>query len=240
MAANCSDWPTQDFFFEAKTAAEVEACLSKGHSIHDLEHGTDRTPLHQAAGWSPPAVVSALLAAGADIEARNIHGMTPLMDGISTFGHDLETLRTLIDAGASLTTEDPNHQNALALAGKHAKAETVELLLSCGADPNVRLGDGMTPLFHAVNRNETGPAKAMIVGGSDVNTVFGNGMTPLGWAAKFGFGADMAKVLLEAGAQTDIVFPDGETVLSLLQQNSDFNADGHKEGFAELVKMLIV
>ena len=73
---SCGDWNTQAFFQRA-TAADGSRCLEAGA---DLEaRGEDGwTPLHVAAGLSgTPAVVTALLAAGADPAARDAGGRIP-------------------------------------------------------------------------------------------------------------------------------------------------------------------
>lgn len=237
-SARLSDWPTQNFFFDAKTAAEVEACLAQGKTVADLELATDRTPLHHAASWSPPGVVQALLHAGADIEARNTFGMTPLMDAVCCFGNHAETLAVLIESGASLSAEDDNHQNALALAAKHRDAEMINLLLEMGADPNSRLGDGKTPIFYAVDRTDTGPAQALIDGGANVNAVFPDASTPLRWAARFAWQEDMIELLVQSGADVDAVFQDGKTPLSEFYQNRTLVNKLDTQRFIQMVNLL--
>ena len=55
------------------------------------------TPLHCAASYGQTAVVSALLAAGADVNARDGKGRTPLKFA-QAFGH-FDCIRVIEDAG---------------------------------------------------------------------------------------------------------------------------------------------
>ena len=73
---SCGDWNTGAFFQRA-TAADVSRCLEAGA---DLETRTEDglTPLHVAAAISKaPAVVVALLDAGANPAARDTEGRIP-------------------------------------------------------------------------------------------------------------------------------------------------------------------
>ena len=87
---DCEDWNTGRFFATA-TARTVTACLEAGADLDarhesapftsfswtDTEGGN--TPLHFASGSSwDLAVTAVLLAAGADVNARNQRGATPL------------------------------------------------------------------------------------------------------------------------------------------------------------------
>ena len=73
---SCGDWNTQAFFRLA-TAADVSRCLEAGADLEARgEEGA--TPLHLAAVLSEtPAVVVALLDAGADPAARDAFGRIP-------------------------------------------------------------------------------------------------------------------------------------------------------------------
>jgi ankyrin repeat protein len=120
-----------------------------GGAPADSRDGLKRTPLLRAAstwrgGWTEgergPAcrIASMLLAAGADVNARDYEGGTALYRGAG----DVNMVRLLLDAGS-----DPNAVAmgrtaliaALSIPGEHA-IESVRLLLARGADP--RESDG--------------------------------------------------------------------------------------------------
>lgn len=64
------------------------------------------TPLLLAAAYSGPEVVKALLDAGADIDARDVRGMTPLMLAIATDHADIRTIRLLLERDADAIIRD--------------------------------------------------------------------------------------------------------------------------------------
>jgi ankyrin repeat protein len=65
------------------------------------------TPLHFAAQSLDPGAVRLLIDAGADIEARNVHGATPLLVALTNVrDSEGDAVRILLDAGA-----DPDAAN---------------------------------------------------------------------------------------------------------------------------------
>ena len=74
--ANCRRWNTE-YFFETATTELVTACLAAGTDVAAPHDGA--TPLHWAV-WvnEDPAVIDALLAAGADVTARGQEGLHAL------------------------------------------------------------------------------------------------------------------------------------------------------------------
>ncbi|MFH5775463.1 ankyrin repeat domain-containing protein [Paracoccus sp. NGMCC 1.201697] len=58
------------------------------------------TRLHQAAGQNDAAAITRLLAAGAEIEARDRNGATPLL--VATHANAVEAARVLVQAGADV------------------------------------------------------------------------------------------------------------------------------------------
>ena len=95
---------------------------------------SNNTPLHYAAALGSPAVIKALLAGGAKLEARNREGNTPLMATVRPPQYSglpapkLENIRTLIAAGADMNARDEEGQTILDLvtmerASRDAEAE---------------------------------------------------------------------------------------------------------------------
>ena len=75
-AQNCQSWNTAKFF-EAATANEVRACLSAGRGPNEQDP-KGLTALHRAArDTSDPAVIEALLDAGANPRSSSIAGRAP-------------------------------------------------------------------------------------------------------------------------------------------------------------------
>ena len=74
----CEEWNTQKFFKKA-AAVDVLRCLRAGADVNATDNKLGSTPLHWAARENKnPDVITALLKAGADIDARDRGGATPL------------------------------------------------------------------------------------------------------------------------------------------------------------------
>jgi hypothetical protein len=59
------------------------------------------TPLIMASAFGPPELIGTLLDAGADVNAKEVRGMTPLMLAVATDHQDPAVLRTLLGHGAA-------------------------------------------------------------------------------------------------------------------------------------------
>jgi ankyrin repeat protein len=133
--------------------------------------GEKATALHLlAAGsrfWNIEAL-EYLLDHGADIEARNRNGDTPLMAAVGSdypngFWKE-KTMRVLLDRGANPNALNKNLQTCLNMADG---AIVVRLLLHHGAD--ITIGK-IPPLTSAVVAMDTDAAKLLLEAGADPNT----------------------------------------------------------------------
>ena len=115
------------------------------------------TALHIAAAGYQAEMVRRLIAAGADVHARNRHGDEPIHaaavgePGSPNWNpaRQTETVVALIDAGA-----DPNCGNRSGVAPLHRAVRTrcaaaMRVLLERGADPGRRNKNGSTPMLLA-------------------------------------------------------------------------------------------
>ena len=74
---SCDGWNTAEFF-EAATLVDAAACIDAGADAR-VQDDMGRTPLHFAASRSTdPAVITLLIEAGADVNAMDHEGLTPL------------------------------------------------------------------------------------------------------------------------------------------------------------------
>jgi ankyrin repeat protein len=87
------------------------------------------------------------LAAGTDVDARDILGSTALRYGIYS-GHK-EIAELLIAKGADVRAEPGGVSTPLHWASSGDHKEIVELLIANGADVNARANNGKTPLDDA-------------------------------------------------------------------------------------------
>jgi len=101
-------------------------------------------PLHEANNLRD---VKRLIEAGADVNAKDYDGMTPLNSAASRgFFTFFPALR---DAGADVNTKDNAGMTPLHWAAYLGHIEVVQILLSLGADINAKTNSGSTPLHIA-------------------------------------------------------------------------------------------
>jgi ankyrin repeat protein len=87
--------------------------------------------LHYAAFENRSAIISLLLAAGAEINALAPNRQTALMFATKN-GHQ-DTVRVLVGSGADLAHEDPQEGTALAMAKKAGHTDIAQFLVRAGA-----------------------------------------------------------------------------------------------------------
>ena len=159
--------------------------------------------------------VSRCLKAGADIEARDEDGATPLH--MAAGFKSSAAVKALLDAGADIEARADYGLTPLHMAASSVKinkinsyddylnnAALVGLLLDASADIEARTGDGWTPLHMAAKLGRS-PAvvKALLDAGADLEAHNNQGEPPLYVAAEdidLPVQAAVVRALLDAGA----------------------------------------
>jgi ankyrin repeat protein len=126
--------------------------------IQHYVYGRD-TALHVAAAGYRTQLARELVAAGADIEARNRRGAVPL--------------HYAADGTPGSPCWNPDAQTA-----------TIAFLIESGADPNATDSRGVTPLHRAVRTRCAAAVNALLDGGADPQRKNGNGSPPLSLATQ--------------------------------------------------------
>ena len=177
--------------------------------LADLSTGRGRTALMVAAKLDDATLARALLAAGADPSRRNDTGGTALM--FAALATELEVARLLHAAGADPDVPAANGWTALTVAAARGRVPMVEWLLSTGADPALADVYGFTPLMRAVDNDHPRAARALVAAAPGlVDRSDESGNTALHHAAGHAR-AELAALLLGAGADPGAPNRDGTT-----------------------------
>ena len=129
--------------------------------------GPGRTALHRAVVRGEAAAVRALLAAGADIEARDSTGETALHEAALVEGPEM--VAALVTGGASVNARDRDGATPLhrAAVGKD-RAAAIDALISSGALVDARDDNGETPLHWAAECGRSAEVvAALLAAGAD-------------------------------------------------------------------------
>ena len=162
----------------------------------NVRNSLGETPLHEAVKFSQKEKVELLIAKGADIEAKDSLGMTPLRWAF-TMGKNNEIIELLLAKGANINARLKNGQTIL----HEVRAKNdAEQLIAWGADVNAKDELGQTPLFLAAFWGRREVAELLIANGAIVNAQDNMGNTPLKYAESMGH-KDVTDLLREHGAK---------------------------------------
>ncbi len=209
-----------------------------------LEHGADpnvpsytsaETPLHALAAGAPkPATALALLAHGADINARRLDGRTPYQIAVRRGNETIASI--LRDHGADTTGLSPADEFfGACLAGDEAR---VRALLAQRPDLHATIAaDGATVLGDAVRQDRADAIRLMVDVGFEPGPRDPGGATPLHWAAWLGR-IDAVRQLTRLGAPLDLRdWHYGSTPLGWAAHGSTCHADDDR--YCAIVDLLI-
>jgi ankyrin repeat protein len=143
-------------FFEAVVLgdyAAVRAMLDADPGLARASDALGFTALHVLGTEDDPAMAELLLAAGADVNARNDMGMTPLH-----IAQHASLVEVLVAHGADANARAQHGWTPLHVQAGESEdsgaSEAIAALLDAGADPNARDAAGETPLAIALARGE--------------------------------------------------------------------------------------
>jgi ankyrin repeat protein len=164
------------------------------------------TPLHYAATFGSADAVRILLERGADPNARNRAGATPLIYGAYNF----EKARLLVEKGADVNARAQNGSTPLMIAASvHGNVPTVRYLLEKGADAKAIRANGSDALQIAALKSEPEAVKLLLAKGADAHRADKSGVTALMNAFLNVGDPEMVRMLLDAGSDINAFNTDG-------------------------------
>ncbi len=229
--------------------ARAQALLQQGGGVN-VPQADGATALHWAVRWDDLKTTELLLRAGADASAANVDKATPLL--LAAMNGNAAIIDRLIEAGADPNAPVAVYGDTpLMVAARTGRTEAVRMLLKRGANVNAReTGGGTTPLMWAVAEGHIEAARILLDAGADIDArsyfvptgtgpgfmgaapvppapdqkpiARGSGwLTPLMFAAREG-NLEMARLLIEAGADRNVVAGDGKNALALAIFNGHY------------------
>lgn len=187
--------------------------------------------LHAAAHRGNVAEIRRLIASGANVDARDAYGRTPLH--VATFARQPEAISALAAARANLGLLENDRYDAVTIAAVANDEQTLRTLLALGASAKLVTSryDG-TALIAAAHLGHAGVVKQLIAAGAPLDHVNNLHWTATIEAVVLGDGGARhqatLKALIDAGANLQLADREGRTPLQLARSR----------GYAEMVKML--
>lgn len=215
---NPARWATRlHWAAEHRAPVQIRQLIKAGEPV-DSRTDEETTPLMLAAARGSVANTRELIAAEADLNARDSWGGTALMYAVcARLNHAHGALQdpqdvyarvqALIAAGADIETRDHIGMTALIRAAHQSDLERIKILLDAGANPDAQDNDGRSVLMWGVENWRRGITQVLLNAGAEPNARDRAGRTALMWAAKF-----------------DSYIVDGHPIQTLLQAKSDIEA----------------
>jgi truncated hemoglobin YjbI len=149
--------------------------IERDRSSTRLSGWRGQTLLHDAATAGEAELAAALIRFGADRDAREPEGHTPLY-----YASNGSVARVLLSAGASVdVTSGPTRGTPLHQAARRGHAEVAAALLDHGANIEARDAKGQTPLRRAVNCRRLPVVQLLRERGADPHAEDNRRVTPL-------------------------------------------------------------
>ena len=182
--------------------------------------------LHAAVAKGDVSALRRLIAGGADLNAKDAHGRTPLM--VAGYRRDKTAARILIEAGADLNALDSEQYDLLTIAAVLNDVEMVKFAIASGADAGLVTSPYQgTALIAAAHLGHVEVVQALIAGKAPLDHVNNLGWTALIEAIVLGDGGPrheaIVRALLQAGARADLPDSSGTTPLKLAAQRGYSN-----------------
>ena len=181
--------------------------------------------LAQAVVASDPARIKFLAAHGAELNARDSMGSTPLTSAASA--RNSAIVKLLLDLGADANARDGDGLTPLMEAAYRDHVPSVEALLQHGASLTMKSPEDLTPLCSALDSRSFLAASALIKAGASPNVQCGaNRLTPLMVVATHEKAEQSGNVPVDGGRYLSDGVSPLEVGQLLVGKGADVNAQG--------------
>ncbi|GAA55565.1 hypothetical protein CSKR_202086 [Clonorchis sinensis] len=157
--------------------AMLHYLIQNGINVHQPTLTLQRRAVHFAALRHQVSCLQMLLNAGAQLDARDTFGNTPLH--YAAEDGDGALLSLLLNNGASVDSQDITNKTPLMKAARSGKLWAVRRLIAFGANVNVKDRNDETALHFACRQGSTEITSMLIKAGARLNAQNQIGLTPL-------------------------------------------------------------
>ena len=220
--------------------AEIEKAIEAGANIKAVNDKKE-TALHSAVSSyrNNPAVVAFLIENGADVNAKDDKGVTPLM--LAAQYRDQHFISMLLQAGANLEDNDGSSfaGTPLMYAARNGRnTGVISALIEAGANLKATNSYGRTALHIAAADNPAAEAlKILLENGAELDGKDNQRRTPLMAAAKYGRPLNIV-FLLNAGADAGI--RDNSGANALHHAGTAYVREEHKNEWKAALERLMI
>lgn len=197
----------------------IEHLLSTKPSLINITDEKLWTPLHWAASEGEIEVVELLISRGADVNARDLEGETPLFGAVD---HSTDVSSILLEAGSDVNTRNYEGKTALHKLAYYGERIESKFLIEHGAKIKVKDNDGRSPLHYAALSGLQEEVVLLISYGAEVNSKDNRDYSPLHMAvtanitqAKLSSYLATIEKLIHYGSDVTAQTSEGKTALEL-------------------------